>query len=111
MLLQHILSIVGILLTLAVFISLKRTRKRIMSAIADFAAKQAAFNTELTSDLSDISTAIGALNDKITALQNSAGTVTPEDQALIDQMQTDGAALVTKADALAGKAPPTPPAA
>ncbi len=81
-----------------------------MSAISDFAAKQKAFNDEVGSDLDAIQAAIQALNDKITALQNSAGTVTPEDQALIDQLQTDGAALAAKADALAGKTPPNPPA-
>lgn len=82
-----------------------------MDAIATFAAQQTAFNTELASDLTDLSTKIGALNDKITALQNSAGVVSPEDQALIDKLQTAGAALVTQADVLAGKVPPTPPTA
>ena len=80
--------------------------RQIMSAISDFAAKQKAFNTEVSDDLDAITIAIGALNDKITALQDSAGTVTPEDQALIDQLQADGNTLTAKADALAGKTPP-----
>lgn len=81
-----------------------------MSAISDFAAKQKAFNDEFSSDFDAVQAAIQALNDKIAALQNSAGTVTPEDQALIDQLENDGQALVSKADALANKTPPAPPA-
>jgi hypothetical protein len=82
----------------------------LMSAISDFAAKQSAFNADVSADLDAIQTAIAALNATITQLQNSPGTVTPADQALIDKLVTDGAALATKADTLAGKTPPTPPA-
>ena len=97
--LEHILSV------------LIKQGEQIMSAISIFAAKQAAYNTEISSDLDAIQAAIGILNDKITALQDSAGQVTPEDQALIDQLQTAGQDLATKADALAGKTPPVVPSA
>lgn len=80
-----------------------------MSAISDFATKQAAFNADVSDDLDQISAAIGKLNDTITQLQNSSGTVSPEDQATIDSLQSQGTALAAKADALAGKQPPTPP--
>lgn len=80
----------------------------LMSVIKDFAEKQNAFNAQLSADIDSvvssvtgITTDIQSLNDKITALQNSSGTVTPEDQALIDQLVTDGTALQTKADAAA----------
>lgn len=80
-----------------------------MSAISDYSAKQTAFNAELKSDLSALSDKMDALNALITTLQNSAGTVTPEDQATIDQLQAAGQDLVTQADALAGKTPPVVP--
>ena len=84
---------------------------KIMSAISDFAALQAAYNTEVSSDLDAIQTAITALNAQITTLQNSPGTITPADQATLTSLQAAGVALQSKADALAGKTPPTPPAA
>jgi len=82
----------------------------LMSAISDFAAKQNAFNTEIGADLDAIVAAVKALNDQITTLQNSPGTITPADQATLDSLQAAGLALQTKADTTAGKTPPTPPA-
>lgn len=81
-----------------------------MTAIADFAAKQNAFNADVSADLDAIQAAITTLNATITTLQNSSGTVSAEDQASIDLLVTQGTALQAKADALAGKTPPTPPA-
>lgn len=81
-----------------------------MSAISDFAAKQNAHNAKVSADLDTINTGITNLNALIATLQNSAGTVTPEDQATLDQIEAAGAALETKADALANVTPPTPPA-
>lgn len=98
---------------------------KIMSAIREFAEKQAAFNASVEASLNSIVnsnaeevTLIKQLNDTITALQNSAGAVTPEDQALIDQLEAAGQALADKADATAKAAasaaaatPPVPPTA
>lgn len=99
--------------------------RNIMSAISDFSAKQTAFNdrqsaavdaavasvTALTGD-------IQVLNDKITELQNSTGGVTPEDQALIDDLVVKGEAAVAKTEAVAAAlaaldnlTPPKPPVA
>ena len=83
---------------------------RIMSAISDFAAKQDAFNTRIGTSIDNVVADIQTLNDLITQLQNSAGTVTPEDQALIDQLEAKGSELATKAEALDGLTPPKPPA-
>lgn len=91
--------------------ALKHMGETIMSAISDFAAKQTAFNTELASDLTDLGTKIDALNAQIATLQNSPGTISPEDQATLDSLQAAGQALATQADTLAGKTPPAPPAA
>ena len=93
-----------------IFDALHQMEHRIMSAISDFVAKVTAFNQDVSDDLDALQAAIGNLNDTITALNNSAGTVTPADQALIDQAVAQGTALAAKADALAGKTPPAPPA-
>ncbi len=78
------------------------------SAISDFAAKQKAFNDRqgtaidgLVTSVTGIQGDIQTLNDKITELQNSSGTVTPEDQALLDDLETQGAAISDKLDAAA----------
>jgi uncharacterized protein YdcH (DUF465 family) len=92
----------------------------IMSKISDFAAAQKAFNDAQGASIDSLVTStaglvadVQSLNDKITELQNSAGGVTPEDQALIDQLQTQGAALsdrlTSAATALAALDAQTPP--
>lgn len=81
-----------------------------MTVISDFAAKQQSHNDAVSKSLDDIQTEIGNLNTQIAALQTSAGTVTPEDQALLDGIEASGAALQTKAAALDTLTPPTPPA-
>ena len=91
--------------------ALQAMERRIMTGISDFAAAQTAFNTELASDLQSISDQLAALNAQIATLQNSPGPITPADQATLDSLQAAGLALETKADALAGKTAPTPPAA
>jgi len=85
--------------------------KRIMSAISDFAAKQNAHNTAVSTALTDLGTEITNLNATIAALQASAGAITPADQALLDQVEASGAALEAKAKALDTLTPPTPPTA
>lgn len=85
-------------------------QEKIMTAIADFAAKQQAFNDEIAADLTSISTQITALNATIATLQNSSGTISPEDQATLDDLQAKGTALAAQADATAGKTPPALPA-
>ncbi len=82
-----------------------------MSKIADFSA---AVNTSfgaIATAVDGLVTDIKTLNDKITDLQNSAGTVTPEDQALLDAVQAQAAAVAEKLAALdaATEAPPAPP--
>jgi predicted nucleic acid-binding Zn-ribbon protein len=76
-------------------------------AFQKYAADQKAFNAsnkEAVDDLSDAVTGltedIKSLNQKIVDLQNSPDEVTPEDQARIDELQADGAALTTRLTAL-----------
>ena len=83
--------------------------ERIMSKISEFAVAQKAFNARLETSLTGIAGDVKKLNDKITELQNSAGTVTPEDQALLDDLQLQGEALATSLEGLDDLTPPTPP--
>jgi predicted nucleic acid-binding Zn-ribbon protein len=100
-------------------------RRILMSVISDFAAKQQAFNQRqgaaidgAVASLQGLTDDVAALNKKIEELQNSTGGVTPEDQALIDDLQTQGDAVAQKAESLATalqaldqQTPPTPPPA
>jgi len=81
------------------------------SAIADFAAKQTAFNDQLEAALTGLEGDINSLNDTIKKLQDSAGTVTPEDQALIDALVTKGQDLSARFKALDDLTPPSTPSA
>lgn len=94
-----------------------------MSAVSDFVQKQKAFNDRQSAAIDTVATAtaglagdIEALNKKIEELQNSPGDITPEDQALLDELTTLGEGLAAKAEAAAAAAkalddanPPTPP--
>jgi len=97
-----------------------QTESTIMSAISDFAAKQKAFNDRqgaaidgAVASVTALTADVQALNDKITELQNSQGGVTPEDQALINDLETQGDAVATRlegvASALAALDAQTPP--
>lgn len=86
---------------------MEEMEKSIMSAISEFAAKQNAFNKRqsdatdaLTVSVSDLSGDIQTLNDKITELQNNPGPITPEDQALLDSLTTQGESMAKKVEAL-----------
>lgn len=81
----------------------------LMSAISDFAAKQKAFNDRQSAAIDGVVADVKALNDKITELQNSPGQVTPEDQALLDELQTQGEALASRMEALDSQTPPVVP--
>ncbi len=86
--------------------------EHVMSAISDFSTKvNAAFDT-LGTAVDGLTTDVQTLNDTIKKLQDSAGTVTPEDQALLDEIQTRAQGVADKAKALDDltAAPPTPPA-
>jgi len=57
----------------AIFVALETLRTDLMTAISDFAAKQAAYNDDIAADLTSIQTQLAALNATITQLQNSQG--------------------------------------
>jgi hypothetical protein len=72
-----------------------------MSAVTDFAAK-------VEANFAATKAGIQALDDKITALQNSPGTLSASDQAALDAIVADSAALVTQTNALPPTVVPVP---
>lgn len=74
-----------------------------MSAYTQYLTSQKAFNDQQAAAIDSLVTSIAGVtqdvqtvNDNLTALQNSQGAVTAEDQALIDELQTTGAAIASK---------------
>jgi uncharacterized coiled-coil protein SlyX len=82
----------------------------LMSKISDFSDAMNAFFTRQDKAVSDLQDDVKTLNDKITALQNSAGEITPADQALLDAIQAHASAVSDKLDALDAMTPPPTPA-
>lgn len=77
--------------------------------ISDFAVKQNEFNDRQDAAVAGLTGDVQTLNDKITELQNSAGTITPEDQALLNDIQARGEAITAKLEALDALTPPKVP--
>jgi capsule polysaccharide export protein KpsE/RkpR len=89
----------------------KHQYHQIMSAISDFAAAQAVFNDRMDTAITGLQGDVANLNEQIAALQASAGTITPEDQALLDGIQTRAQAITDKLEALDSLTAPVPPTA
>lgn len=83
--------------------------QKIMSAISEFAARQSAFNDRLDTAVAGVSADVAALNAKIEELQNTPGEITPEDQALLDDIEARSDAITTKLEALDALTPPAVP--
>jgi PKD repeat protein len=71
---------------------LEQLKDQIMSAITDFSAK-------VEANFAIIQTGITNLDAQIQALQNSPGILTPADQAALDKIAADSAALAAAASA------------
>ena len=80
-----------------------------MTVIGDFATKQKAFNERLGTAIGGLTDDIAALNKKIGELQRTTGNMTPENEALLDELQAQGEAMATKLEALDALTPPAPP--
>jgi len=80
-----------------------------MSAIGDFAVKQKGFNDRMDAALAGLASDVAILNATIAELQNTSGAITPEDQALLDQLESWGDAFAAKLEALDSLTPPVPP--
>lgn len=82
-----------------------------MTAISEYAAKQDAHNAAVDTALTGIAADIQKLNDEIATLQNSGGTISPEDQATLDRLEAKGADVQAKVEQLDALTPPAVPAA
>lgn len=82
-----------------------------MSAISEFAVKMSAFSDRQDKAVSDLQGDVDFLTKKIEELQNSAGQITPEDQASLDAIQSRAETISTKLEALDNLTPPVPPTA
>lgn len=82
-----------------------------MSAISEFAAKQQAHNDKLDAGIDGVAGDIQVLKDLIAQLQNSAGQITPEDQATLDALEKKSGETADKVAALDELTPPPPPPA
>lgn len=109
--LKHELARLRSLLHLATKEDLQRIEEKIMSVISQFVDRQNAFNDRLDTAIDGVSADVQGLKDLIAQLQNSPGTVTPEDQALLDQLEARVGTAVSKVEALDSLTPPTPPPA
>jgi hypothetical protein len=87
---------------------LHQMEKRIMKSITDFQKATQENLDVLGTTLDSIASGIVALDDLITKLQSSPGTLSAEDQAALDAIQSASAALVTKASAISVTPPVTP---
>ncbi len=81
-----------------------------MSAISTFAANVQSFFDRQDTAITDLQGDVNSLSDQIEALQNSAGQITPEDQALLDGITARAQTVADKLDALDALTPPAPPA-
>lgn len=81
----------------------------IMSAISDFAERVKAHDEQIDAAIEGIAADVVALNEKVAELQASVGTVTPEDQLLLDAIEARGAELAAKLKGLDDVTPPVAP--
>jgi uncharacterized protein YaaN involved in tellurite resistance len=88
---------------------IKHKLEDIMSAISDFAAKQAAHNDKIDKAIDGLTADIQALKDLIATLQNSPDEISAEDQATLDALETKAGQTADKLAALDDLTPPTPP--
>lgn len=88
---------------------LRKAVDQIMSAISEFAVRQGAFNARIDAAVVGIGADVDALKALIVELQNTIGTVTPEDQALLDEIERRTGAVADRLDALDALTPPAVP--
>jgi hypothetical protein len=79
---------------------LKETERKIMSKIKEFSDRQNVFNDRMDVAVADLQGDIKYLTDTITTLQSTSGSITPEDQALLDQIEVRASTIADKLDAL-----------
>jgi hypothetical protein len=91
--------------------SIANQQEHIMSQITDWAAKEEADLSAISTTLDGVVTGVAALDTLITQFQNSPGTLSAADQAALDSIAAASKALVAKSAAISTAAPGTAPAA
>ncbi len=76
-----------------------------MSAITDWAAKEQADLSTISTTLDGVVAGIAALDAKIVTLQGTVTGLTPEEQAALDDVAAASNTLVAKAAAISTDAP------
>lgn len=95
--------------SLGIVKKLEQMEIRIMSAISEFSTKLQAFFARSDAAIAGLTADVESLADQIRKLQETAGQITPEDQALLDDIEARTDAVATKLEALDNLTPPTPP--
>lgn len=93
----------------AILRGLAEIEHKIMSKISDYATKQTAFNDRQDAAVTGLIADVKGLKDQITKLQNTAGEITLEDQALLDNIEARAGTITNKLEALDAETAPTPP--
>lgn len=81
-----------------------------MSKVSDYYAAQTQFNQRLEQAIQGVEGDVRSMKEKIDKIQNSPGEISPEDQALLDELQVSAEAAVKKLEALDQLTPPEQPA-
>lgn len=89
---------------------LSLTLQNLMSAVSEFATKQNAFNDQIDTAINGLVGDVSGLKDLIAQLQSTQGTITPEDQALLDQIQARTEQIASRLTDLDNQTPPAVPA-
>lgn len=79
---------------------LDQTEKTIMEAIQTFATRVNTSFAKLGTAVDGVVADVDALKAKIDQLQNAPGTLSPEDQATLDAIETQADQIATKLEAL-----------
>lgn len=77
--------------------------------VKDFADKMKAHNDKVDAAVDGISGDLDSLKSQIAALQASQGQITPEDQALLDDIEAKAGSIADKVTSLDNLTPPPPP--
>lgn len=82
-----------------------------MTKLSDFLEQQKAYNDQMDAFISAVSNDVNHLHDVILNLQDSLGSISPEDQLVIDQLQKQSKDLLNKMSSIDNLTPPPTPSA
>lgn len=80
-----------------------------MSKISEFSERQNAFNDRVDAAVDGLVEDVAGLKGEIVKLQTTPGPISPEDQALLDGIESRTNAIAAKIEALDAETPPVVP--